>query len=144
MTQNSLTLHRKQEADFLTPSFYNQGLELFAAFSLWKRFASWQWDQTWRKLFPLVAETDLVVDFCLCLFCVAVGLLSPRNLRVSDEWYTRFRVAWDPVPAPVQGYRLIYSPEGELTSHQHPTQSINSADSLSLLLSGRKTPINMT
>ncbi|XP_040920044.1 collagen alpha-1(XII) chain isoform X3 [Toxotes jaculatrix] len=41
-----------------------------------------------------------------------VGLLSPRNLRVSDEWYTRFRVAWDPVAAPVQGYRLVYSPEG--------------------------------
>uniref|UniRef100_A0A4W6EVE4 Collagen alpha-1(XII) chain n=1 Tax=Lates calcarifer TaxID=8187 RepID=A0A4W6EVE4_LATCA len=41
-----------------------------------------------------------------------IGLLSPRNLRVSDEWYTRFRVAWDPVAAPVQGYRLIYSPEG--------------------------------
>ncbi|XP_067337696.1 collagen alpha-1(XII) chain isoform X3 [Channa argus] len=41
-----------------------------------------------------------------------VGLLSPRNLRVSDEWYTRFRVAWDPVAAPVQGYRLTYSPAG--------------------------------
>ncbi|XP_026196610.1 collagen alpha-1(XII) chain isoform X1 [Anabas testudineus] len=41
-----------------------------------------------------------------------VGLLSPRNLRISDEWYTRFRVAWDPVPAPVQGYKLIYSPAG--------------------------------
>ncbi|KAM9839911.1 collagen alpha-1(XII) chain-like [Aulostomus maculatus] len=40
------------------------------------------------------------------------GLLSPRNLRVSDEWYTRFRVAWDPVAAPVEGYRLIYSPAG--------------------------------
>ncbi|XP_041814167.1 collagen alpha-1(XII) chain [Chelmon rostratus] len=44
-----------------------------------------------------------------------VGLLSPRNLRVSDEWYTRFRVAWDAVPAPVQGYRLIYSPAGSTT-----------------------------
>lgn len=43
-----------------------------------------------------------------------VGLLSPRNLRISDEWYTRFRVAWDPVPAPVQGYKLIYSPAGEM------------------------------
>uniref|UniRef100_A0A8C9ZMB3 Collagen alpha-1(XII) chain n=1 Tax=Sander lucioperca TaxID=283035 RepID=A0A8C9ZMB3_SANLU len=42
-----------------------------------------------------------------------VGLLSPRNLRVSDEWYTRFRVAWDPVAAPVQGYKLIYTPAGE-------------------------------
>ncbi|XP_029281105.1 LOW QUALITY PROTEIN: collagen alpha-1(XII) chain [Cottoperca gobio] len=41
-----------------------------------------------------------------------VGMLSPRNLRVSDEWYTRFRVAWDPVPAPVQGYRIIYAPAG--------------------------------
>uniref|UniRef100_A0A8C9ZP75 Collagen type XII alpha 1 chain n=1 Tax=Sander lucioperca TaxID=283035 RepID=A0A8C9ZP75_SANLU len=41
-----------------------------------------------------------------------VGLLSPRNLRVSDEWYTRFRVAWDPVAAPVQGYKLIYTPAG--------------------------------
>uniref|UniRef100_A0A672FR01 Collagen, type XII, alpha 1b n=1 Tax=Salarias fasciatus TaxID=181472 RepID=A0A672FR01_SALFA len=42
-----------------------------------------------------------------------VGMLSPRNLRVSDEWYTRFRVAWDPVSAPVQGYRLIYTPHGK-------------------------------
>uniref|UniRef100_A0A3Q2D309 Collagen, type XII, alpha 1b n=1 Tax=Cyprinodon variegatus TaxID=28743 RepID=A0A3Q2D309_CYPVA len=42
-----------------------------------------------------------------------IGLLSPRNLRVSDEWYTRFRVSWEPVSAPVEGYRLIYSPQGE-------------------------------
>ncbi|XP_051816945.1 collagen alpha-1(XII) chain isoform X4 [Acanthochromis polyacanthus] len=41
-----------------------------------------------------------------------LGMSSPRNLRVSDEWYTRFRVAWEPVLAPVQGYRLIYSPAG--------------------------------
>ncbi|XP_055088149.1 collagen alpha-1(XII) chain isoform X2 [Periophthalmus magnuspinnatus] len=41
-----------------------------------------------------------------------LGLLSPRNLRVSDEWYTRFRVAWDPVQVPVQGYRLSYAPTG--------------------------------
>lgn len=61
----------------------------------------------------LFAETDVVVDSS-SLRLSAVGLLSPRNLRVSDEWYTRFRVAWDPVAAPVQGYRLIYSPEGEV------------------------------
>uniref|UniRef100_A0A3B3WUP6 Collagen, type XII, alpha 1b n=1 Tax=Poecilia mexicana TaxID=48701 RepID=A0A3B3WUP6_9TELE len=42
-----------------------------------------------------------------------IGMLSPRNLRVSDEWYTRFRVSWEPVSAPVQGYRLIYSPQGK-------------------------------
>uniref|UniRef100_A0A3Q3CJL9 Collagen, type XII, alpha 1b n=1 Tax=Haplochromis burtoni TaxID=8153 RepID=A0A3Q3CJL9_HAPBU len=39
-----------------------------------------------------------------------IGMLSPRNLRILDEWYTRFRVAWDPVTAPIQGYRLIYTP----------------------------------
>ncbi|KAM9435215.1 collagen alpha-1(XII) chain isoform 2-T2 [Clarias gariepinus] len=39
-----------------------------------------------------------------------LGLLEPQNLRVSDEWYTRFRVAWDPAPAPVLGYKLVYQP----------------------------------
>nr|XP_015209075.1 PREDICTED: collagen alpha-1(XII) chain [Lepisosteus oculatus] len=39
-----------------------------------------------------------------------VGLLEPRNLRVSDEWYTRFRVSWDPAPLPVLGYKLVYQP----------------------------------
>nr|XP_019940581.1 PREDICTED: collagen alpha-1(XII) chain isoform X1 [Paralichthys olivaceus] len=57
-----------------------------------------------------------------------VGMLGPRNLRVSDEWYTRFRVAWDPAPSRVSGYKLIYQPEGsdnsmevfvgDVTSHQ--------------------------
>ncbi|XP_008275102.1 collagen alpha-1(XII) chain isoform X4 [Stegastes partitus] len=41
-----------------------------------------------------------------------VGMLGPRNLRVSDEWYTRFRVSWDPAPSRVTGYKLIYQPEG--------------------------------
>ncbi|XP_030574027.1 collagen alpha-1(XII) chain isoform X2 [Archocentrus centrarchus] len=41
-----------------------------------------------------------------------VGMLGPRNLRVSDEWYTRFRVSWDPAPSRVNGYKLIYQPEG--------------------------------
>ncbi|KAL4624073.1 collagen alpha-1(XII) chain-like isoform X2 [Arapaima gigas] len=39
-----------------------------------------------------------------------VGLLAPRNLRVSDEWYTRFRVSWDPAPSRVLGYKLVYQP----------------------------------
>uniref|UniRef100_A0AAQ5ZR50 Collagen, type XII, alpha 1a n=1 Tax=Amphiprion ocellaris TaxID=80972 RepID=A0AAQ5ZR50_AMPOC len=57
-----------------------------------------------------------------------VGMLGPRNLRVSDEWYTRFRVSWDPAPSRVTGYKLIYQPEGsddsmevfvgDVTSHQ--------------------------
>ncbi|XP_030624856.1 collagen alpha-1(XII) chain isoform X2 [Chanos chanos] len=41
-----------------------------------------------------------------------LGLLEPRNLRVSDEWYTRFRVSWDPAPAKVVGYKLVYTPAG--------------------------------
>eukprot|EP00062_Callorhinchus_milii_P020383 gi/632975970/ref/XP_007904530.1/ PREDICTED: collagen alpha-1(XII) chain isoform X1 [Callorhinchus milii] len=41
-----------------------------------------------------------------------VGLLEPSNLRVSDEWYTRFRVSWDPAPLPVLGYKFIYQPTG--------------------------------
>ncbi|XP_064187346.1 collagen alpha-1(XII) chain-like isoform X2 [Anguilla rostrata] len=41
-----------------------------------------------------------------------VGLVEPRNLRVSDEWYTRFRVSWDPAPSRVLGYKLIYQPAG--------------------------------
>ncbi|XP_036840756.1 collagen alpha-1(XII) chain isoform X8 [Oncorhynchus mykiss] len=42
-----------------------------------------------------------------------VGLLEPLSLRVSDEWYTRFRVAWDPSPSPVLGYKLVYTPAEE-------------------------------
>lgn len=53
-----------------------------------------------------------------------VGLLSPRNLRVSDEWYTRFRVAWDPVSAPVEGYRLAYSPAGEPSDSPGPAAAV--------------------
>ncbi|XP_051578358.1 collagen alpha-1(XII) chain-like [Myxocyprinus asiaticus] len=41
-----------------------------------------------------------------------LDLLEPRNLRVSDEWYTRFRVSWDPAPARVNGYKLVYTPVG--------------------------------
>ncbi|XP_046901401.1 collagen alpha-1(XII) chain isoform X1 [Hypomesus transpacificus] len=41
-----------------------------------------------------------------------VGLLEPRNLRVTDEWYTRFRVSWDAAPSRVLGYKLVYQPEG--------------------------------
>ena len=50
---------------------------------------------------------------------VTVGLVEPRNLRVSDEWYTRFRVAWDPVAAPVLGYKLVYAPAGGTRTHAH-------------------------
>ncbi|XP_070822031.1 collagen alpha-1(XIV) chain isoform X2 [Chaetodon trifascialis] len=37
-------------------------------------------------------------------------LLSPGNLRVSEEWYNRFRVTWDPPASPTVGYRIVYQP----------------------------------
>uniref|UniRef100_A0A8C3II56 Collagen alpha-1(XII) chain n=1 Tax=Chrysemys picta bellii TaxID=8478 RepID=A0A8C3II56_CHRPI len=43
-----------------------------------------------------------------------VGLLPPQNIHISDEWYTRFRVSWDPSPSPVLGYKLAYKPVGSV------------------------------
>ncbi|KAM3614957.1 uncharacterized protein V6R79_021344 [Siganus canaliculatus] len=37
-------------------------------------------------------------------------LLPPENLRVSEEWYSRLRVTWDPPPSPTEGYRIVYQP----------------------------------
>ncbi|RXM35694.1 hypothetical protein EOD39_3950 [Acipenser ruthenus] len=37
-------------------------------------------------------------------------LSAPRNLRVSDEWYNRFRITWDTPPSPTMGYRIVYQP----------------------------------
>uniref|UniRef100_A0A6Q2Z5G9 Collagen, type XIV, alpha 1b n=1 Tax=Esox lucius TaxID=8010 RepID=A0A6Q2Z5G9_ESOLU len=37
-------------------------------------------------------------------------LSAPSNLRVSEEWYNRFRIAWDMPPSPTMGYRVIYQP----------------------------------
>ncbi|XP_037836071.1 collagen alpha-1(XIV) chain isoform X2 [Kryptolebias marmoratus] len=37
-------------------------------------------------------------------------LLSPENLRVSEESYNHFRVSWDPPRSPTEGYRIVYQP----------------------------------
>ncbi|XP_057195961.1 collagen alpha-1(XIV) chain isoform X2 [Triplophysa rosa] len=37
-------------------------------------------------------------------------LSGPSNLRVSDEWYNRFRITWDAPQFPTMGYRVIYQP----------------------------------
>ncbi|XP_073535930.1 collagen alpha-1(XIV) chain isoform X1 [Phyllobates terribilis] len=37
-------------------------------------------------------------------------LSAPRNLRVSDEWYNKLRITWDPPPSPTLGYKIIYRP----------------------------------
>lgn len=48
---------------------------------------------------------------CSDFVCVlAVPLSSPGNLRVSEEWYDRFRVTWDPPQSPTVGYRIVYQP----------------------------------
>ncbi|KAL1259248.1 hypothetical protein QQF64_009825, partial [Cirrhinus molitorella] len=37
-------------------------------------------------------------------------LSGPSNLRVSDEWYNRFRISWNGPQFPTMGYRVIYQP----------------------------------
>ncbi|XP_037533181.1 collagen alpha-1(XIV) chain [Nematolebias whitei] len=39
-----------------------------------------------------------------------LSLLSPENLRVSEESYSQFRVSWDPPQAPTLGYSIVYQP----------------------------------
>lgn len=52
----------------------------------------------------------------MCQYLFAVGLLPPQNIHISDEWYTRFRVSWDPSPSPVLGYKIVYKPVGKKTA----------------------------
>uniref|UniRef100_A0A8C5N981 Collagen, type XIV, alpha 1a n=1 Tax=Gouania willdenowi TaxID=441366 RepID=A0A8C5N981_GOUWI len=37
-------------------------------------------------------------------------LFAPENVRVSEEWYNRFKITWDPPPSPTLGYRIVYQP----------------------------------
>ncbi|KAJ8291054.1 hypothetical protein GJAV_G00020860 [Gymnothorax javanicus] len=37
-------------------------------------------------------------------------LTAPQNLRVSEEWYNRFRITWDAPSSPSMGYRIVYQP----------------------------------
>nr|XP_055076682.1 collagen alpha-1(XIV) chain isoform X1 [Misgurnus anguillicaudatus] len=37
-------------------------------------------------------------------------LSAPSNLRVSEEWYNRFRITWDSSSSPTMGYRIVYQP----------------------------------
>ncbi|XP_051879302.1 collagen alpha-1(XIV) chain isoform X4 [Pristis pectinata] len=38
-----------------------------------------------------------------------LALSGPTNLQVSEEWYNRFRIRWDPPPSPTMGYRVVYT-----------------------------------
>lgn len=66
-------------------------------------------------MLELKVSTACCHELQLLSFFYTVGMLGPRNLRVSDEWYTRFRVSWDPAPSRVTGYKLIYQPEGKIS-----------------------------
>lgn len=44
------------------------------------------------------------------LFCSSVPRSAPKNLRVSEEWYNRFRISWEAPPTPTKGYRVVYQP----------------------------------
>uniref|UniRef100_A0AAZ3S2A9 Collagen, type XIV, alpha 1a n=1 Tax=Oncorhynchus tshawytscha TaxID=74940 RepID=A0AAZ3S2A9_ONCTS len=37
-------------------------------------------------------------------------LSAPSNLRVSEEWFSRFRITWDTPPSPTLGFRVVYQP----------------------------------
>uniref|UniRef100_A0AAR2LSF0 Collagen, type XIV, alpha 1b n=1 Tax=Pygocentrus nattereri TaxID=42514 RepID=A0AAR2LSF0_PYGNA len=41
-------------------------------------------------------------------------LSAPTNLRVSEEWFNRFRLAWDTPASPTLGYRINYQPTSGL------------------------------
>lgn len=47
---------------------------------------------------------------CLFFFSASVPRSAPKNLRVSEEWYNRFRISWDAPPTPTKGYRVVYQP----------------------------------
>lgn len=50
--------------------------------------------------------------------CVlTVPLSSPGNLRVSEEWYSHFRVTWDPPASPTVGFRIVYQPTNGINTH---------------------------
>uniref|UniRef100_A0A8C2X4P3 Collagen, type XIV, alpha 1b n=1 Tax=Cyclopterus lumpus TaxID=8103 RepID=A0A8C2X4P3_CYCLU len=73
----------------------------------------------------LKAQMNLFKRFCVhvtrmfyALFG-SVPLSAPKNLRVSEEWYNRFRISWDVPPSPTMGYRVVYQPvSGNVHTHQ--------------------------
>ncbi|CAL8337022.1 unnamed protein product, partial [Gadus morhua 'NCC'] len=65
---------------------------------------------TWYKvtLTPLYADGHDGVS--AATQGATLPLSSPSNLRVSEEWYNRFRLTWDPPTSPPTGYRVVYQP----------------------------------
>ncbi|XP_016896657.1 collagen alpha-1(XIV) chain isoform X2 [Cynoglossus semilaevis] len=69
---------------------------------------------------PLLSDTEYKVSIipvypdgdgpASSLMGRTLPLSAPRNLRVSEEWYNRFRISWDAPPSPTMGYRVVYQP----------------------------------
>lgn len=62
------------------------------------------WSSEGQRFTPIYDHLELYD--CVSL----VKLLSPGHLRISEEWYTRFKVTWDPPQSPPMGYRIVYQP----------------------------------
>lgn len=60
-------------------------------------------------------------------------LASPQDLRVSEEWYDRFRITWTPAPFPTLGYRVIYKPSNSDSSAPLETLVGDNVNTLLLL-----------
>uniref|UniRef100_A0A8C9TLM8 Collagen type XIV alpha 1 chain n=1 Tax=Scleropages formosus TaxID=113540 RepID=A0A8C9TLM8_SCLFO len=60
-------------------------------------------------------------------------LIAPKNLRVSDEWYNRFRITWDTPPSPTMGYRIVYQPVSGPALETFVGDDVNSMLILNLL-----------
>ncbi|KAA0709869.1 Collagen alpha-1(XIV) chain [Triplophysa tibetana] len=76
--------------------------------------------QTSVVLQPLLSDTEYRVGVSavysdaegpvLTRVARTLPLSAPSNLRVSEEWYNRFRITWDTPPSPTMGYRIVYQP----------------------------------
>ncbi|XP_050993223.1 collagen alpha-1(XIV) chain isoform X2 [Labeo rohita] len=76
--------------------------------------------QTSLLLQPLLSDTEYRVSVSavysdgdgppITRVARTLPLSAPSNLRVSEEWYNRFRISWDAPPSPTMGYRIVYQP----------------------------------
>ncbi|XP_043089040.1 collagen alpha-1(XIV) chain isoform X1 [Puntigrus tetrazona] len=76
--------------------------------------------QTSLLLQPLLSDTEYRVSVSavysdgdgppITRLARTLPLSAPSNLRVSEEWYNRFRISWDTPPSPTMGYRIVYQP----------------------------------
>ncbi|ROI15268.1 Collagen alpha-1(XIV) chain [Anabarilius grahami] len=76
--------------------------------------------QTSVLLQPLLSDTEYRVSVSavygdadgpsITRVARTLPLSAPSSLRVSEEWYNRFRISWDAPPSPTMGYRIVYQP----------------------------------